>query len=201
MQQLVITTLNCPVYISWISVFCTQKRFLSQHWLLHWPSYCCCCGLEEWWVGSSGQLEYWGFNTLNTHCLAIAICSSVSTEHAVGVWKRSLSKLIQKNVFLLNPCSKGKYVTHSYMHTRNWSLLLKRRTYSLTFFCIFFQPLKVGNAYKFNIDLWQVSHEAAAAPTSLICGDVHRGELRRVGALVRNTIDRLDLEAVLGVGL
>ena len=56
--------------------------------------------------------------------------------------KRSLSKLIQKNVFLLNPCSKRKYVTHSYMDTRNWSLLLKRITYSLTFFFYLFRALR-----------------------------------------------------------
>lgn len=125
-----------------------SKQNISKEWF--WPSY---CGLEERWVGSRGQLQYWGFNTLNTHCLAIAICSSASTEHAVGVWKGSLSKLIQKNVFLLNPCSKGEYVTHSYyIHRRNWSVLLKRRTDSLTFYCISFQPLKVGNAHKFNID-------------------------------------------------
>lgn len=43
--------------------------------------------------------------------------------------------------------------------------------------------------------------KAAAAPTGLIRGDVDCGELRRVGALVGNTVDRLDLEAVLRVGL
>lgn len=41
----------------------------------------------------------------------------------------------------------------------------------------------------------------ALTPTSLIGGDVDRRELRRVGALVRNAVDRLDLEAVLRVGL
>lgn len=45
------------------------------------------------------------------------------------------------------------------------------------------------------------SHSAEAAPTGLICGDVHGGELGRIGALVGNAVDRLDLEAVLRVGL
>lgn len=110
-------------------------------------------GLEA--VGSENTE---GSTFFNTHCLSIAICSGVCTEHTVGVWKRSLSKLIENNVSLLNPCSKGKYVTYSYMHTRNWSLLLKCRTYSLTFLGLFlFQPFKAGSTYKFNIDLWQVS--------------------------------------------
>lgn len=50
----------------------------------------------------------------------------------------------------------------------------------------------------------QVSHsssEAEIAPTSLICGDVHCRELRRIGALVGNAVDRLDLKAVLRVSL
>lgn len=38
-------------------------------------------------------------------------------------------------------------------------------------------------------------------PTRLIGGDVDRGELRRVRALVGHAVDRLDLEAVLRVGL
>lgn len=54
------------------------------------------------------------------------------------MWKRSFSKLIQKNVFLFNSCSKRKYVTYSYMHARDWSLLLECGMYFLTFFCIFF---------------------------------------------------------------
>lgn len=37
--------------------------------------------------------------------------------------------------------------------------------------------------------------------TSLIGGDIDRGKLWRVWALVRNAVDRLDLEAVLRVGL
>lgn len=67
---------------------------------------------------------------LNAQCLAIAICSGVGTEHTVGVWKRFLSKLIQKNVFLMYPLyprSKKKYVTYSYMHTKDWSLLLEHK--------------------------------------------------------------------------
>lgn len=151
-------------------------------------------GLEA--VGS-----YWRFNILNTHYLSIAICSSVSTEHTVGVWKRSLSKLIEKSVFLLNPCSKGKYVTYSYMHTRNWSLLFKSRTYSLTFLCIFITAFENGKSLQ--VQYWSVTdmHKAAVVPTSLICGDVHCRELRCVGALAGNTIHRLDLKAVLCVGL
>lgn len=51
------------------------------------------------------------------------------------------------------------------------------------------------------IDLLTGSHEAVALPTGLVSGDVHCGELRCVGALVGNTIDCLDLKAVLRVGL
>lgn len=45
------------------------------------------------------------------------------------------------------------------------------------------------------------SHEAAAPPTSLVCSDVHGREMRCVRALVRHSIDSLDLETVLCVGL
>lgn len=38
------------------------------------------------------------------------------------------------------------------------------------------------------------------ALTCLVGGDVHRGELRREGALVSNAVHSLDLEGVLGVG-
>lgn len=36
--------------------------------------------------------------------------------------------------------------------------------------------------------------------TSLVCGDVDSGELRRVGTLVRHSIHGLDLKSVLRVG-
>lgn len=39
-----------------------------------------------------------------------------------------------KNAFLLNPCSKRKYVTYTYMLARNWSVLLKPRVFCLAFF-------------------------------------------------------------------
>lgn len=68
--------------------------------------------LQEQWAGSSRQLEYSRFNTLNKLCLAIAIWGDVSIMVAVGEWNSSCYKPIEKNAFPLHPGYKRKSVIH-----------------------------------------------------------------------------------------
>lgn len=87
-------------------------------------------------------------STLWIHSASLLLFAAVLVLSTLWVFERGpFPKLIQKTVFLLNPCSKRKYATHSHMDASDWSPLHECKVFSLTAFYII---LKFSFTFKFH---------------------------------------------------
>lgn len=120
----------------------------------------------------SGGLEAVGCwntegSTLWIYSASLLLFAAVLALSTLWVFERGpFPKPIQKTVFLLNPCSKRKYGTHSHMHASDWSPLPERKVFSLTAFWIVlkcrcnswsFTFIVWGRNCTYQLDLWWCS--------------------------------------------
>lgn len=89
-------------------------------------------GLEAVGCWNTGGSKLW------IHSASLLLFAAVLALSTLWVFERGpFPKLIQKTVFLLNPCSKRKYATHSHMDASYWSPLLERKVFYLFLFMSF----------------------------------------------------------------